>query len=198
MDNTKSIRASDETMNRFRAIAKESGMSQGDALEAMMSAYELAMSTQAYPAVQDDIQAFERGVNLLFQLYSAAIKTSQTQRELAVAEVRRHLDSKDCTIQDLQEQLANTKDALKRAANLEAQLDDAKNRLATVMDELTSLRMIVKSMPDAEAVKSQESIISELRQKVAALESQVAEKSMTIELLTAITQQRSSESTATI
>ncbi len=53
-------------------------------------------------------------------------------------------------------------------------------------------------MPDADTVKAQEGIISELRQKVAALESQVAEKSMTIELLISITQQRSAESTATI
>ena len=198
MENAKTIRATDEVMKRFRDLAKASGMTQGEALSAMMSVYELATGTQAYPAVEDDVKNFQRAVNLILQLYSSAVKAGQTQRELAVAEVKRNLDSKDRTIQDLQDQLANCKEALKHNVDLETQLSDAKNRLGSVMDELNSLRVVFHSMPDAAVVKAQEKTIADLKQQVAVLTSQVTEKANTIEILASLKQIPTNESASVL
>ena len=188
MENLKQLRVSDEVFERFRSLAKEAGLTQGEALSAMISVYELSMGTKAYPSVEDDIKAFERSINLLLQLYGTAIKTSQSQRELAIAEVRRTLESRDRIIQDLQDQLMITKDSIKRTDDLAAQLSDATARLATATEELNSLRLIVRSMPDAFSVKKLERLNADLKQQVAVLTSQVSEKANTISILMSVTQ----------
>ena len=188
MENPKQLRVSDEVFERFRSLAKEAGLTQGEALSAMISVYELSMGTQAYPSVEDDIKAFERSINLLLQLYGTAIKTGQSQRELAIAEVRRTLESRDKIIQDLQDQLMITKDSIKRTDDLAAQLSDATARLATATEELNSLRLIVRSMPDAFSVKKLERLNADLKQQVAVLTSQVREKANTISILMSVTQ----------
>ena len=188
MENPKQLRVSDEVFERFRSLAKEAGLTQGEALSAMISVYELSMGTQVYPSVEDDIKAFERSINLLLQLYGTAIKTGQSQRELAIAEVRRTLESRDKIIQDLQDQLMITKDSIKRTDDLAAQLSDATARLATATEELNSLRLIVRSMPDASSVKKLERLNADLKQQVAVLNSQVSEKANTISILMSVTQ----------
>ena len=188
MENPKQLRVSDEVFERFRSLAKEAGLTQGEALSAMISVYELSMGTQVYPSVEDDIKAFERSINLLLQLYGTAIKTGQSQRELAIAEVRRTLESRDKIIQDLQDQLMITKDSIKRTDDLAAQLSDATARLATATEELNSLRLIVRSMPDAFSVKKLERLNADLKQQVAVLTSQVREKANTISILMSVTQ----------
>ena len=188
MENPKQLRVSDEVFERFRSLAKEAGLTQGEALSAMISVYELSMGTQVYPSVEDDIKAFERSINLLLQLYGTAIKTGQSQRELAIAEVRRTLESRDKIIQDLQDQLMIAKDSIKRTDDLAAQLSDATARLATATEELNSLRLIVRSMPDASSVKKLERLNADLKQQVAVLNSQVSEKANTISILMSVTQ----------
>ena len=114
MDTPKTIRASDEAVERFRALAKAQGMTQSAAFEAMMSVFELSIGTKSFPSVQDDIQSFQGAITLALQLYTTAITVGQNQREIAQAEVSRTLDSKDRIIADLQEQLENTKAKLTR------------------------------------------------------------------------------------
>ena len=193
MDTPKTIRASDEAVERFRALAKAQGMTQSAAFEAMMSVFELSIGTKSFPSVQDDIQSFQGAITLALQLYTTAITVGQNQREIAQAEVSRTLDSKDRIIADLQEQLENTKAKLTHTKELEAQLRDANEKNASVSEELDSLRNVVRAMPDADTIRSQEAVIADLKQQVAALSVQVAEKQHTIELLTAITHQRSAE-----
>lgn len=179
----KSIRASDEVIARFRTCAKENGMTQGEALDAMISVYELSVGAKAYPAVEEEISSFHRALNLMLSLYNTAIESAQTQRELARADVRRDLESKDAIIQDLQKQLLMCKDAVKRTAELENQLAEAKEHLAAVMNEAASLRALHQVLPDAKSAKAMEDTIVNLRKQVAVLESRSQEKDRVIEIL---------------
>lgn len=152
----KSIRADEATLTRLREIAKDFP-SQGDALAALVQAYETDRSRTALPGRAAEIDSFDASVKRLRELYLGSLSLYQEAEAQAREAVALELKSRDTTIRNLQRQLEEAGAAQKAA-----------------QDELARLR------PEAEALRV---ALEAKGSEIEALQQTIAAKDMAIEAM---------------
>lgn len=109
MDSTKikprSLRLSDEVMEKLKEITADLGGNQQHAMEKLMEVYDKEQMRVSNSGVQENMDIFEGYMSMLSGMYLTALKTNQDMRELVREEFKEKLESKDKIILDLQERL---------------------------------------------------------------------------------------------
>lgn len=170
------IRASEEAQAKFKALADEMGMKHGDALAVMMNVYESEKAAQLVPDMEQAVRDFSAYTAQMQRLFNDAVVAVGMQRDLARESVRRELQSKDEVILGLQEKLEEAEQATKRAAALEAELQELRKAHAETLTTVTALTAIRDTLPDAAEVQ-------QMRERITSLEAICKERAETIEIL---------------
>ena len=116
-----SYRIDDETKDKIKLIADELQLSQQGTLQKLIEAFELQKdkSLVSDPGKKEIIENFEFYTSKLNQSFISIVQGLQDADEKAEMKVLDKLQSKDMTIQDLQEKIT-TANQLKEAATLQA------------------------------------------------------------------------------
>lgn len=99
----KSFRIDEETAEKFKQISNELGNNQQATLSKLIEAYEFQKGKAMIFDKKEDIETFEKYITLLTRMYMDSLETNQIITEAVRSEFVALLNSKDTTIQDLQE-----------------------------------------------------------------------------------------------
>lgn len=125
----RSFRISDETTEKFRQLC--SGFdNQNVALDALISAYEVQQAKAVITERQTDISDYDTHLQALQSAFLHSLELNENAESRIRQEFQRQLDSKDQTIQDLQERV--------KVAELSEQ--SANEQATAIADEMSSLR----------------------------------------------------------
>lgn len=105
----KSFRIDDETAEKIKAIASHIGGNQQQAFIKLIEAYEFQSSKTAFHHKKEDIEKFEKHINIITRLYMNSLEDSQCMEDTVRTEFDALLKSKDTMIQDLQKREEETK-----------------------------------------------------------------------------------------
>jgi chromosome segregation ATPase len=153
---TRSIRADENTLERFKAISEEFD-NQGVALETLINAYELQKSKVILTDVKTDIEDFNSHLNSLQKGYLHILELNQNAEHRIRGEFQQQLESKDKQIVDLQQRVdnANTLQATleeqstanaETIATFEEKLSVATNRIDTLETAIIDKQVIINSL----------------------------------------------------
>lgn len=173
---TTSVRAEEETIEKFDKLAEEYNITKTDLFPQLLEAYQEKKLKEKVPGRADDIDAFKAGLKQLNDLYFSSVDMAILAKTTAEQELKVELDTKTRTIADLQ---AKQDELNERIAKLEEALNTAtveNNRLTievgklndTIKEKDTALR---NSQAAADAVGA----IAELKEIVASMKKQEPE-----------------------
>jgi len=146
----KSIRASESAIEKFDEIAKGFG-SQGQALEALLSAYALYARAEASPGHKASIQAVAVYTSRICELYAEAIKAIEDAKEAERLLAGRQAQAAQAAL----ESLAQERDAaLVRAAEAEAAAKGLEEKCAALEAQLSEANEMAALASIAEELKS--------------------------------------------
>lgn len=100
----KTIRADDETMERFRAISAEYG-NQGQALAALVQLHESQRIRTSMPARADELDTYEAHLTRIREMYLASVQMADDANIRVKATYNVEIQVRDRTIADLQTKL---------------------------------------------------------------------------------------------
>ena len=162
----RSIRADDETFQKFRTLCEEWG-GQSEAFNALISAYELAQAKKLLSGQADSISDFQAKVDSVVQAYISALEITTGTENRIRAEFKAQLDSQTQTIISLQQ----------RTAALESDLSEQEENYKEKIGELNGKVLDL----NAALAKAQETAATavtakEQADKIAALATDKAEQ----------------------
>lgn len=132
----KSFRIDDETAEKIKTITTEIGGNQQAALAKMIEAYEFQRGKVILTERADDIDRFEKLVTNVTRMYMDVLEDNQNITDSVRAEFEALLQSKDSTIQDLQERVKSITEIKEKAVNDSTNYkkanDDLNQRLASL------------------------------------------------------------------
>jgi len=132
----KSIRLDDETADKFKEIAAAIGGNQQETLAKLIETYEFQAGKNLLTHKKEEIDQFERYVNVLTRMYMANLEDTENMRETVRTEFDALLKSKDISIQNLQEQLALAKQQKDESAERAKTHAEENSRLSDTIDKL--------------------------------------------------------------
>lgn len=141
----KSFRIDDETANKFKEISSNIGGNQQETLAKLIEAWEFQSGKAILTEKKADIEQFERYVTALTRMFMGSLEDNQNITETVRTEFEALLKSKDTTIQDLQSQLAVSKQ-LKEEATTKAKTYADENMLLS--EHIESLQKEYKAKLD--------------------------------------------------
>lgn len=140
----KSFRIDDETADKFKEISSNIGGNQQETLAKLIEAFEFQQGKAILTDKKEDIEAFEKYINVLTRMYMSSLEDNQNITEIVKTQFDALLKSKDATIQDLQEKLTVAKqlkeDAISKAKTLTDINLDLSNRIITLEKELEDIK----------------------------------------------------------
>jgi chromosome segregation ATPase len=164
---TRSIRADENTLERFKAISEEFD-NQSVALETLINAYELQKSKAVLTDVKTDIEDFDSHLNSIQKGYLHVLELNQNAEHRIKLEFQQQLESKDKQIIDLQQRVdkaelsaktsENTANALNESlevqikanaettATFEEKLSNATDRIHTIETAIIDKQVIIDSL----------------------------------------------------
>lgn len=102
----RSLRLSDEVMDKLKEITADLGGNQQRAMEKLMEVYDKEQMRVSNSGLQENMDTFESYMSVLSGMYLTALQTNQDMRALVREEFKGKLESKDRIIEDLQKKLA--------------------------------------------------------------------------------------------
>lgn len=164
------------TADKFRKVASEF-TNQDSALNAMLSAYEHTELKKKLPVYAKDIEVFQQYADILIEKYVSILADYDSVEERAKREVGKLLESKDATINELQNVIGEMRgavkerdDAVMRAKVSEQQIEKLEGEIKTLSDEKNRQRQLYDS-----SISDKEKINKSLREQITALQSQLQE-----------------------
>lgn len=177
----KSFRINDETAEAFKKISIEIGGNQQEALSKLIEAYEFQRGKAVLTEKKADIEKFEKHATVLTRMYMDCLEDNQNITEIVRSEFEAQLQSKDQIIQDLQSQLATTKQLKEQSTAKAKGFADENARLnayiKSLEEEFNSKTDDMQSMlTDKESLnKVLTDTCNSLKAKVTELEKETAE-----------------------
>ena len=151
---TTSVRAEDETIEKFDRLAAESKLSKTELYALAVDAAEEKLLKEKIPGRKDEIDAVESALKQIKKIYFTRIELAIMAKNTAEKELKIELDTKTRTIADLQA----AQDDLKK------QIEDLKNDLSNATVENNKLQ--VESMKMKEAMAEKDALIESLNQSL--------------------------------
>lgn len=136
---TRSFRITEATADKIKEIAAEIGGNQQQTMAKLIESYELQKGKAVLADKRTDIETFENYINAVTRMYMQALENGQNASNLVRAEFEAQLNSKDNVIQDLQKQLASSKEteatAIADAEGLKDENARLNKHIASLIDE---------------------------------------------------------------
>ena len=155
---TTSVRAEEETIEKFDKLAEEYNITKTDLFPQLIEAYQEKKLKEKVPGRADDIDAFKAGLKQLNDLYFSSVDMAILAKTTAEQELKVELDTKTRTIADLQ---AKQDELKERIAKLEEGLNTATN-------ENNQLQIEIKKMN--ETIADKDALIQSLKNNAAAVD----------------------------
>jgi len=105
----KSIRADEEAYEKFKAIAQDEFNNQGQCFSTLINLYETEKSKHTLVERKLEIESFQSYLNKMSELFLKSLEMNHEAEERIRGEFEKLLNSKDRTIQDLQEKSEKNK-----------------------------------------------------------------------------------------
>ena len=147
----RSVRANPEIFDRLGKMAKEGGLDQGAALEALLNAWDVQQAKGQIPERAADVADFDAHLQGIQRAFLRSLELAQSAEDRAASQFRAALEARDATIVRLQADLAavrKERDAfLDEMDIIKAERDAARreledlrkrDRLAELLDGLTA------------------------------------------------------------
>jgi chromosome segregation ATPase len=164
---TRSIRADENTLERFKAISEEFD-NQSVALETLINAYELQKSKAVLTDVKTDIEDFDSHLNSIQKGYLHVLELNQNAEHRIRGEFQQQLESKDKQIIDLQQRVDKAELSAKTS-------EDTANTLQATLEE--------QSTANAEALITINEKLSNANERISTLETAIMDKQVIIDSL---------------
>ena len=132
----KSFRIDDATAERFKEISVDIGGNQQETLAKLIEAYEFQAGKAILTDKKDDIEQFERYVNIITRMFMGSLEDNQNITETVRTEFDGLLKSKDATIQDLQEKIKVAKQLQQDSDERAKTFADANTDLVKKLEKL--------------------------------------------------------------
>lgn len=166
---TRSIRADETTLDRFKAISEEFE-NQGECLSNLINAYELAKAKNTLTNMQTDISDYETHIAAIQRAFLHILELNENTELRCREEVRRLLESKDLVIEDLQKRLSDAESKQKIA---ELETETSKSEYANLLGELNEVKGSVKHLE--ETLSEHKGIIADKQIIIDTLSSKIEE-----------------------
>lgn len=134
---TRSFRISDDVNDKIKEIAAEIGGNQQQTLSKLIETYELQKGKAILVDKKSDIETFENYINSITRMYMGSLEDNQNVSALIRTEFEAQLQSKDKTIQDLQNQLSKAEEIKQQAVTEAETLKNENGRLNEHIKSLT-------------------------------------------------------------
>lgn len=178
---TTSVRAEEETIEKFDKLAEEYNITKTDLFPQLIEAYQEKKLKEKVPGRADDIDAFKAGLKQLNDLYFSSVDMAILAKTTAEQELKVELDTKTRTIADLQ---AKQDELKERIAKLEEGLNTATNENNQLQIEIKKLNetiadkdALIQSMKQNDStVADAVGAIAELKEIVANLKKEPEKK----------------------
>ena len=139
-DTTKQIRTSSEDRDRYENLKKQMGApSDAVALNILMRTYEAYNGSKSYPNHTESIESFEESVRVIHNLFMTQIGLIEEQKNIAETNVKLLLESRDKTIQDLQEKNNSLLNKVEKAKEMAGIIQEQKKRLKSADKRIEAL-----------------------------------------------------------
>lgn len=167
----RSIRADDETLEKFKVLS-ESFANQGEALAALIGAWEIQQAKTVITERASDISDFDSHIQAAQAAYLHALELNENVEGRIRQEFRVMLESKDKTIADLQVQLEQARSEVQAAQDKAAVAEAATAAVQAKFDTEAKTRQTAeRSAAAAQATtEDKEKIIEGLTRQLAAVE----------------------------
>lgn len=175
----KTFRIDEETANKIRKISETIGGNQQEAFVKLIETYELQSSKSALPDQRTNIEQFEKYINILTHMYMVSLENNQNVTETVRTEFDALLNSKDVTIQGLQEQLSaakkSTEDSIKKAEDSEREIAELKDSFVSKeSDYVTQIANLQSMLADKDNLnKALTNSCAEEKQKNSSLQEKI-------------------------
>jgi DNA repair exonuclease SbcCD ATPase subunit len=183
---TRSIRADENTLERFKAISEEFD-NQSVALESLINAYELQQSKAVLTDVKTDIEDFDSHLNSIQKGYLHILELNQNAEHRIRGEFQQQLESKDKQIIDLQQRVdkaeLSAKTSEDTANTLKATLEEQSTANAETLAIINEKLLVATNRIDTleTAIIDKQVIIDSLNKQLATATEQIdkAESALT-------------------
>lgn len=151
----KTFRISPETYETLKDIAAKIEGNQDDVMKALIAAFEYKQAKDISPDIANNIDEFERHMNVLRTMFLSTNEMYATARQAIAAEYSAALTSKEQIILDLQAKMDGFKNAQKEAIEkMEAAQQETRNiqmeSLKQSQDQKEKIDSLEKSLSDKE------------------------------------------------
>lgn len=162
MVNTKicSFRFTKETEDKFKALAKEAGISQEQFMNTLINNFKLQTTKVGLPNREKEIETFEGYANNLVSLYLNSLMINTATEDRIREELSKQIQSKDDMIIKLQENIKVSKESITNIKEKYNTLEESNKELLKSNVALEELTIQQKSM--LEKTESQNIILQEL------------------------------------
>lgn len=157
----RSIRGDKETFERLADITKANFANQGEALNALINAWDLQQAKTAIPTRKAELDDFDAHLQALSTAYLHSLQIAESAETRAQNALDAEIRSKDALIRDLQAQLETAKTAAQVARNAERQAETETANLQKALE--TAERQATDA---AQAVADKQGLIDALQQQL--------------------------------
>ena len=183
----RSIRGNKEVFDRLADITKANFSNQGEALEALVNAWDLQQAKTATPNRKTEIEDFDAHLQALSTAYLHSLQIAESADTRARNALSTELASKDALIRDLQAQLEVARTSAKLAEQerreAEAEARNAKKALETAERQASdaNARADAAEHHAAAQIADKEKLVHSLTAQVADLSERARENAAAIE-----------------
>ena len=135
---TRSIRADEETLDKFRALSEEFN-NQGDCLASLIKAYEVNKAKSVLSDVRTNISDYESHINAIQDIFISMLESMQNTDARVRNEYAVRLDTDAKTISDLQNRLDA---AIAKSENKDNVINNLDNEKQTLLDQIETLTKV--------------------------------------------------------
>ena len=158
---TLSVRADEETAERFDSIAEEANITKTELFPLLLDLWEKKKLQTALPGRTDEIESFSDSLKHIDAIYRSSLSMAVNARNEAKEETKKELNSFKTVIQDLQEKNANLDQKLAglttENANLTAEIERLQSQL---VDKDAVIKTLEIQQKESETAKS---VVAELQ-----------------------------------
>lgn len=118
-----SFRINEEDMGKFREFAEEKGLNQAEMFQSLVNSFEMARAKGQITDRAKEVETFQATVNNLITMFINSLATNQTSEDRIREQLSLELNTKDKTINDLQEERQKLREELKKALESSKELE---------------------------------------------------------------------------
>ena len=158
-----SFRINEEDIAKFKEFADKEGYNQAEAFKSIMQSFEMAQAKGIIKDRAKEIGTFQDTINKLMGYYLNSLEVNQNSEERIREELALQLDTKDKTINNLQSDIENVR-------NAKSEVDDLFGRAQKTLKEKLTENIEIK-----EDIKNKQTTIDKLNSNNDLLQEQLQE-----------------------